>query len=44
MDPTKVSRPGFNQAGYQRGRVQLTFKCVTDKVKNNFLHQVWVDE
>ena len=44
MDPTNVSRPRFDQAVHQQGRVQLTLECVTNKVKNNLLHQVWVDE
>lgn len=44
MDPTKVSRVRFNQAVHQQGRVQLTLECVTNKVKNNLLHQVRVDE
>ena len=44
MDPTKVSRPSFNQAVHPQGRVQLTLECVTNKIKNNLLHQVWVDE
>jgi hypothetical protein len=44
MDPTKVSRPVFNRASHQQGRVRLTLECVTNKVKDNLLHQVWVDE
>ena len=44
MDPTKVSRPRFNQAVHPQVRIQLTLECVTNKVKNNLLHQVWVDE
>lgn len=44
MDPTKVSGRGSKQTRHQQGRAPLTLKCITNKVENDLLHQVWVDE